>query len=342
MDETILRYGNLVRIPGEKYEYSNLGFGILDYVIQRVSGRPYEDFMREEVFQKLGMMHTSVGIGPGLETMTATRYGEDGLPIPFYDFDHRGASAIFASAHDLVRFGLFHLKAHLPDQAPILSDASIDEMHKATTSSGPRSGYGIGWAVNETPSGYQVVSHTGGMGGVATTLRLLPTERLAVVVLCNAGINLPHRVADEILAAMLPKWRANRPAAPAVETTPKPFEPPAELVGTWTGKIVTWKAELPLELRILKSGDVHARVGRQMRMLLNDVRWEDGALSGRMLSDIQTEDANRRPYFLRLTLKLRRDEQRGDRLNGPVSAISLPGKRAGNALTSWAEVTREK
>ena len=69
MDETILRYGNLVTVPGEKYEYSNLGFGILDYVIARTSGRPYEDFMRQEVFQKLGLTHTSVGIGPGLEKL---------------------------------------------------------------------------------------------------------------------------------------------------------------------------------------------------------------------------------------------------------------------------------
>ena len=62
---------------------------------------------------------------------------------------------------------------------------------------------------------------------------------------------------------------------------------------------------------------------------------ENGFLVGRFLSDIRTEDANRRPYSLLLTLK-----PRGAVLNGPVSAISLPGKRAGNALTSWAELRR--
>ena len=77
------------------------------------------------------------------------------------------------------------------------------------------------------------------------------------------------------------------------------------------------------------------RVGRQFQMLLNNVKWEDGYLSGEMLSDIHTEDANRRPYFLELTLKLR-----GNVLNGPASAISLPGARAGNALTSWVEVKK--
>ena len=123
--------------PGERYQYSNLGYGILDHVITRVSGRSYADFMREEVFQPLGLTHTSVNIGPGLEKHQAIRYGTDGLPIPFYDFDHPGGSAVYASAHDLVRFGMFHLKAHLPDQKAILKDQTIDEMQKATAEYGP-------------------------------------------------------------------------------------------------------------------------------------------------------------------------------------------------------------
>ncbi|RIK39179.1 MAG: hypothetical protein DCC58_15680, partial [Chloroflexi bacterium] len=64
MSETIRRYGNLVTEPGERYQYSNLGYGVLDYLIERVSGKRFADFMREEVFLPLGMFHTSVDIGP--------------------------------------------------------------------------------------------------------------------------------------------------------------------------------------------------------------------------------------------------------------------------------------
>ena len=334
MDETILRYGNLVTAPGENYQYSNLGFGILDHVIARASGRSYEDFMREEVFLKLGLTHTSVAIGPGLERYEAVRYGPDGLAIPFYDFDHRGASAVYASAHDLVRFGLFHLKAHLPDQKAILSDESIDAMHASTMSSGKTSGYGVGWATADLPNGYHVVSHTGGMGGVATTLRLIPSEKLAVVVLCNAGNPLPHRIADEILAAMLPKWKTDREPPP--QRPQGKFRPAPELQGSWSGKLVTYKTEIPLTVQILESGDIHAQLGQQLKMLWNDVRWSDGLLSGRMLGNIGTDDAGRRPYALSFSLKLR-----GDVLNGAASAISTPGRRAGNALTQWVELKKQ-
>ena len=332
MDETILRYGNLVTAPGEKFEYSNLGFGILDYVISRVSGRAYEDFMRQEVFVKLGLTHTSVGIDPGLERYEAVRYGEDGLPIAFYDFDHRGASALYSSAHDLVRFGLFHLKARLPDQKAILSDESIDAMQAPTVNIGKNGGRGVGWALEDRGDGYRVISHTGSMGGVATTLRLIPSEKLAVVVLCNAGVRLPHRISDEILSTMLPKWRPQNPEPQRTES----FHPPPELIGAWAGKLITYKAEIPMTLRILESGDVHAQIGGQMKMLWNNVRWQDGYLTGAMPGDVGTEDAGRRPYFLSFSLKLR-----GRILSGAASAISTPGRRPGNALTQWVELNKQ-
>jgi CubicO group peptidase (beta-lactamase class C family) len=332
MDETILRYGNLVTLPGEKWEYSNLGFGILDYVMSRVSGEAYDDYMRQSVFLKLGLTHTSVGIGPGFDKLAAVRYGQDGLPIPFYDFDHRGASAVYSSAHDLVRFAMFHLKAHLPEQSPLLTDASIDEMQKPTAKSAEKVGYGIGWMINEDLNGYRVVSHTGGMGGVSTTLRLIPSEKLAVVVLCNSSTPVPHQVSDQILAALLPKWHV----APATPPAQSNFRPTPALIGTWIGTLSTYKADMPLVVQVLESGDVHAKLGGQFKMLLNDVSWENNVLSGRMLGDIETEDANRRPYYLQLNLKLR-----GSLLNGSASAISQPARRVGNALTQWVELKKD-
>lgn len=144
--------------------------------------------MRESVLRKLGLAHTSVGIGPGLEKLAAPLYGNEGLPLPFFDTSHRGGGAIYSSADDLIRFGMFHLKAHLPDQTPILSDASIDEMQRPTFLSNPEfgTGYGVGWFNNDSFYGYRIVAHSGNMPGADTFLRLVPSERIAVAVLCNS------------------------------------------------------------------------------------------------------------------------------------------------------------
>ena len=64
--------------PGERSQYSNLGYGLLDHVIARLSGQRYADFMRREVFLPLGMTHASVNIAPDLEAFQAIRYGADG------------------------------------------------------------------------------------------------------------------------------------------------------------------------------------------------------------------------------------------------------------------------
>src|SRR2546423_1649560 len=65
LDETIRRYGLLFDPPGERFRYSNLGYGVLGHVIARAAGQAYPDFMREEVFLPLGMTRASVAFGPG-------------------------------------------------------------------------------------------------------------------------------------------------------------------------------------------------------------------------------------------------------------------------------------
>ncbi len=77
-------------------------------------------------------------------------------------------------------------------------------------------------------------------------------------------------------------------------------------------------------------------MGDQLETLLNDVSFRNSYLSGRMIGDIGTEDANRRPYHSHLSLKLR-----GQTLNGAMTAISLPGQKIGNALSHWMEIRKQ-
>lgn len=332
MDETILRYGNLVTAPGEQYEYSNLGYGVLDYIIERASGLGYADFMRREVFVPLGMTHTSVDIGPGLADFAATRYDEAQRPIPFYDFDHPGASAVFASAHDLVRFGMFHLKAHLRDQKAILSDASLDEMHRATSDAGKDEGYGVGFAITR-PQGHREFGHTGGMAGVATTMRLFPDDKLAVVVLSNSSSRLPFSVAERIVTTMLPGWketpRRERPA-------PVPFVVSPQLQGVWKGTLDTYTKAIPVELTFLPDGNIHAKVDDQLVTLVNDAIFKDGVFQGNLNARIGTPDTERMRYVVELNLHLR-----GDVLNGAATAVGEDVPRVRNALTQWLELKKQ-
>lgn len=332
MDETILRYGDLVIAPGERFQYSNLGYGVLDYLIERVSGVSYAEFMHREVFLPLGLTHSSVDIGPGLERYTATRYGLDGLPLPFYGFDHPGASAVFSSAHDLIRFAMFHLKAHLRDQKSILSDAMLDQMHRSTVERPDGAGYGVGFGVRDQ-DGYHFITHNGSMPGVATRMALFPRERLAIVVLSNAGSDLAPDVANRIIANLLPKWRPVTTREPAQT----PFVVPDSLRGIWKGTLSTYTKKVPVELRFLPSGYVHAQVGDQLTALVNRPQLEGGTFSGDLGVRIGTLDTDRYAYTVSLSLRLR-----GDVLNGSASAIAVAGPRERNALSHWIELRKER
>jgi CubicO group peptidase (beta-lactamase class C family) len=330
METTILRYANLITPPGENYEYSNLGYGLIDYVISRVSGKPYIDFMREQVFQPLGLTHTSVNVGPGLAAYAAQRYATDGTPIPFYDFDHPGGSAVYASAHDMANYGMFQLKEHLAEQKRILSDASIDEMHRPSMKTGPHSGYGMGWEDMELANGMHVVQHTGGMGGVSTIIRLIPAKRVAIVVLVN-GRSLPlGQLTSQIMMAVVPEAGAPYPMPPQPSAVSL-----AEYAGTWKGSVHTYMGDQPVTLTI-KDGEGRLKIGQQLESLVNGLHVEDGYLVGQAASEIDTDDAKRYPEFVQLSLKLR-----GDSLNGGITAMSKPAVRVGNALTCWADLKRQ-
>jgi CubicO group peptidase (beta-lactamase class C family) len=126
-----LRYGFVVSPPGERFYYSNLNYALLGEAVARASGKSFGDFLREEVFLPLGMNRSGVPLGPGLKQHRAIRYGLDRQRLPDYSTPHASASDIYASAHDLVRFGMFHLKAHLTDQRPVLQDRTIDMMQQS-------------------------------------------------------------------------------------------------------------------------------------------------------------------------------------------------------------------
>ena len=346
MEESIRRYGNIVTLPGERYRYSNFGFGLMSHLIERMSGMSFEDFMRREIFLPLGMTRSSVDIGPGLADFAAERYDEEGHAIPFYDVDCRGASSVYCSAHDLLLFGMFHLGQLQPDQKAPLSKETIASMHVPTadiSNSRPEdrrsplvSGYGLGWVIGESEWG-PFISHGGGMGGTMAQLIFLPREGIAISAMANNYCPIPHGVENYIFPALFPGYaekqaelEKKKTAAPAPAPAPE-IQTIPELLGDWRGTVHTYQKDLPMTLSFKPCGDVLAKLGEvQLTTLVNDVKCQNGWLTGKMAGHIETDDICLQPYHpyhhIQLDLKLR-----GNVLNGSLIQI------VGNALSHWVE-----
>ncbi|HUF30490.1 MAG TPA: serine hydrolase domain-containing protein [Gemmatimonadaceae bacterium] len=341
MDTAIARYGVLVYPPGERYFYSNLGYGILDHIIARTSGMSYSDFMRSEVFAPLGFPDMTVSDGAGLGERAAVRYDNEGQLIPPYTFDHVGASGVYASAHDLVRFGQWHLGVALQGATDVLSPQTRARMQASDASAGEAGvARGWGWGIAEDDHGLRRISHGGGMPGVATVLMLYPAESLSVVVLANTSAVPTARIAAAMTAAVVPRYARERDAraerarqalaaqatgssaSAAADSVPRP----AALVGRWSGMVLVPGDPVPLTFDIPVRGAARVRVGSQPETELA-VRIQDadsGQLTARFEAEILGADAAG-------------PEARG------LHTVAITLRLRGNALSGWASVltTRE-
>lgn len=347
-DEAIAKYGFAGYAPGTAYLYSNLGYGIIGYIAGRVSGRGYEAFMRDEVFAPLGLTNTTVSTGRELGPRAAVRYDNDLKPIAPYGFDHTGASGVWSSAHDLVRFGMFHLGNATAGQRAILSVATRERMQQpGAPETTPGQSYGLGWGTSENTNGYRQISHTGGMPGVTTVLNLYPTEEVAIVVLTNRSSPGIARIAGAIANEMLPNYATNRAAnlaaqrATALEArgtslTSPPPSPLAVLAGTWSGTTIVGRDTMPLSFDIRTDGTVKIRFAAVDTTVSGNAA--NGFLNVRFTAALRAPDAtpssDRSPVTAVLTLRI------GDsRMTGWLSSMTSAPPVYG-AVSYYAEVKR--
>jgi len=268
-DETIRDYGIIARPPGGEFDYSNIGYFIATVAMERAAGRPARDLMRDEVFRPLGMTHSSFGMDSAESRLAVVpntlAWGlvRDPIGAPTEYRTARG----YASAHDLALFAAFHMRAHRRDQRAILTDAAIDSMQNATVPTDGGSRYGLGWWVEEDRYGYRSVLAQGGNDRASTWLRMIPSERVAVVLLVNRGVGFPSAAVDAAFAALLPRYAdglaAQVRAAAAAPTTP-PAAPKmldSTATGRWTGAVYATGGTVPVSFLIDSTGKVRATIG---------------------------------------------------------------------------------
>jgi CubicO group peptidase (beta-lactamase class C family) len=178
--------------PGEKWSYSNSGYVLLGYLIEKITGGSYEKFVRDNIFTPLGMQDSGYDSNSAVIARRAAGYsqGKDGLEnagfvhmtIPF------SAGALYSTTGDLLKWeqGLFGGK--------LLSAASLETM---TTPF--KNNYACGLAV-ETRGGRKVIEHGGGIEGFATSLTYYPDDKLTVVVLGNVNGMAPTEIVAKLSA----------------------------------------------------------------------------------------------------------------------------------------------
>ena len=176
--------------PGKKFSYSNSGYILLGYIIEKVTGKAYEQVLQENIFAPLKMNNTGYDHSKNVMKNRASGYEKNGrryVNANFIDMSvPYAAGALYSTVEDL----------YLWDQAlygnQLLRKENMDLLFTKHLPSGGSHYYGYGWGIGEirlgnTAEKIQTVGHGGGIEGFNTQLSRIPSDKSFIVLLNNTG-----------------------------------------------------------------------------------------------------------------------------------------------------------
>jgi CubicO group peptidase (beta-lactamase class C family) len=102
-----------IRGAGAGFAYSNVGYNILEILIEDVTGQSFSDYMRSEIFLPLGMESATFEIDTAAAPYPPSGYDPGGKPVPVYLYPSKASGGLFATADDIARFAAAGLKENI-------------------------------------------------------------------------------------------------------------------------------------------------------------------------------------------------------------------------------------
>ncbi|GAB3926786.1 serine hydrolase domain-containing protein [Larkinella terrae] len=188
-------------MPGTHMAYCNAGPPVAAYIIEKITGQPFENYIQKQFFDPMGMENMTYFASEKYRQRGVTLY-IDNKPQPYWNLIMRPSGSINASPEDMARMLRFFINRGRVDSLQLLSEASLKRMETPSTSSGAQAGleYGYGLANYSSPhKGFVYRSHSGGMNGGLTDFAYLPAHRLGYAVMINSSDgNALHRITNLI------------------------------------------------------------------------------------------------------------------------------------------------
>jgi len=216
-----------------RYQYQNLMFMTAGFLVERVSGRSWDELIRDRIFAPLGMARSNTSVretpASGDFAWPYTWRSDSLRRLPFRNIDAIGpAGSINSSVADMLKYVEFRLNRGVADDRRLLSESNERQMQMPQmVTLAPvdfpelgHSAYGLGLSVS-TYRGRKIVSHGGGIDGFISAMSWLPEERIGIVVLSNLSGNNPvpaivmRTLYDRLLEAPPADWVARQKKADA-------------------------------------------------------------------------------------------------------------------------------
>ncbi len=176
-------------IPGEEYYYANIGFSIIAYLVEILSGQNFNEYCKEHIFQPLQM--TTSGF-----RLTDHEINDIAVPYEYKDnhyfrHPHYGihvlhpAITLRTTVEEFSHFIIAHMNGGVWNGERILEESTVELMHTAHFSPRDKFNYGLGWSITNKILGKDEYGHSGGYVGVHDLVTIIPEEGIAVILFSN-------------------------------------------------------------------------------------------------------------------------------------------------------------
>ena len=174
--------------PGTRTSYSNSGPPVAAYIVQKITGQDFEEYVAENFFAPLEMTTADYRLGEGVRENGATLYS-NGIEEDYWHIIMRPSGSINASPTDMARFLRLFLGRGSVDGVQYVSPASIDRMERAETNNASARGLQAGYGLHNYTTSYEnwvYHAHNGGVAGGLTELAYLPEAGVGYAFMINS------------------------------------------------------------------------------------------------------------------------------------------------------------
>ena len=220
-----LDYGRRSRVsrwpPGTRMAYNNSGPPVAAYIVEKLTGQRFEDFVAQHFFGPIGMK-TATYFPVASPTLTELYHLDGKTPYPYWDMLYRPSGSINASAKDMAAYLAFYLHRGTVNGMQVLPPASIDRMEISTRTwaaqTGLKGGYGLS-SISSVQDGFAYHGHGGAVDGGLTELRYIPDSNVGYFYSINTGNEDAVRKIDKAIRAYITRDLQD-PLLPTVAALP--------------------------------------------------------------------------------------------------------------------------
>ncbi len=210
----LMKKQTMTKFPsGTEWEYSNTGFALLAMIVEKKSGEPFGQFLRERIFAPLKMDNT-IAFENGKNEVRNRAFGHTRSDSKWQELDQSPTSAvlgdggIYSSLNDLAKWDdalEHHTLFSEDDMRPAVTPAvarTVSREEAVRDRSGNAIHYGFGWFLDPY-KGHKRMFHDGDTVSFRTTIQRLTNDHLTIIVLCNRDDLNPQALAENVADVVL-------------------------------------------------------------------------------------------------------------------------------------------